>query len=163
MREDIAFLIIYCNGVDVNKPDSATGLSPLHHCAQLNLPTTAHKLVTWGADVNARDKVMMTPLMLAARLGHTIMVELLGGQLRADVDAQDRAGWTALHYAVSCDRGGAVEALLALDADATIADAKGKLPADWAQYLDFGELCDELERAQKRPLASNMGPGTLML
>ncbi len=55
-------------------------------------------LIKEGQDVNKRDENNRTPLICAAVRGHTDCVQWLL-QSNANVDVQDRWGYTALHYA----------------------------------------------------------------
>jgi len=59
--------------------------------------------VTHGADINARDKRGMTPLMYAAHGPDPEMVTLLLSH-GADVHARDPRGWTPLVYALGNTR-----------------------------------------------------------
>ena len=56
------------------------------------------KLAAKGVDVNARDEGGSTPLMRAAVNGNTDVAKLLLDH-GADVNVQDRHGWSALHFA----------------------------------------------------------------
>ncbi|KAI1860816.1 uncharacterized protein JN550_011278 [Neoarthrinium moseri] len=60
-------------------------------------------LVDRGADPNAKDAHGRTPLILLCRHAHTVATALLINVLiqhwRVDVNAVDRRGWNALHYA----------------------------------------------------------------
>jgi ankyrin repeat protein len=57
------------------------------------------KLISKGADVNAKDNIGMTPLMAAAEEGRKDVCELLISK-GADINAQDKDGKTALKYAI---------------------------------------------------------------
>jgi len=85
-------------------------------------------LLEKGASVHARDGRGNTPLHSAAlenvdRVRHLI-------SLGAEVNARNQAGETPLHLAAEYNRQTAVEALLEAKADATLADGKGRTPAD---------------------------------
>ena len=55
-------------------------------------------LLNNGADINAQDKNGMTPLMLAAGMGHSQATQTLLDN-KADVHARNNAGMTALVWA----------------------------------------------------------------
>jgi hypothetical protein len=57
----------------------------------------ARKLVAVGATVNARDALLQTPMHVAAKQGHHLMVRLLKSA-GADLSLRDRAGHTAAYY-----------------------------------------------------------------
>src|SRR5687768_1576517 len=60
-----------------------------------------HRLAL-GADVDGRNEIGRTPLMEAARFGHTATAEVLI-DYGADINARDQEGWTPLHFAASFD------------------------------------------------------------
>jgi hypothetical protein len=57
------------------------------------------RLIEQGADVNARSRDGLTPLIMASLKGKTTVVKLLV-EYGADVNAQDNNGWTPLAYAL---------------------------------------------------------------
>ena len=56
-------------------------------------------LISVGAAVNVSDKSRNTPLIIAARKRNTPLVQLLLSQ-GADINAVNKKGYTALHYAL---------------------------------------------------------------
>ncbi|CAM9512830.1 unnamed protein product [Pylaiella littoralis] len=141
-REDIADLILSIDDTDVNAPDTSTGLSPLHYAVLLDLGSSAQKLAFRGANINVPDKVVgMTPLMLACRLGHESMVDMLVNVFGAESDPADRAGWTCLHYATYHNEYKIVQFLLMHGADADKKDNRGMTAIDWGEHMNHGETC----------------------
>mmetsp|Transcript_89527 Transcript_89527/g.255715 ORF Transcript_89527/g.255715 Transcript_89527/m.255715 type:complete len:159 (-) Transcript_89527:446-922(-) len=61
---------------------------------------TIQKLAWRSATVDCRDVTGMTPLMLACKLGHVSVCEMLI-EMGANCEKKDKSGWTPLHYAVS--------------------------------------------------------------
>jgi Ankyrin repeats (3 copies) len=112
-REDVADQLIGMPYVDVGKPDSLTGLTPLHHAVQLDLPRTVDRLCKADAPIDAADRVGMTALMLACRLGNALIVEVLIDDADAQFEMADSAGWTCLFYATYMDHGELVSSHLA--------------------------------------------------
>jgi ankyrin repeat protein len=110
-REDVADQLIGMPYVDVGKPDSLTGLTPLHHAVQLDLPRTVDRLCKADAPIDAADRVGMTALMLACRLGNALIVEVLIDDADAQFEMADSAGWTCLFYATYMDHGELVSAI----------------------------------------------------
>ena len=83
-----------------------------------------------GADVNTRDsKFGVSPLSWAALLGHTEIAELLI-QRRADVNARNRDGGTALHGAAFLGQTETVELLIQKGADVNARNDRGATPLD---------------------------------
>ena len=77
-----------------------------------------------GTDLEARDLLGMTPLIIAAHLGHKEIAELLITN-GADVNAKDNIGATPLHKAALKGRKEAVELLIANGADVNAKDEIG--------------------------------------
>jgi len=103
---------------------TAGGWSVFHHLVGLDSRRTAEDhaitdlLVAAGANVEAVDESGRTPLMAAARLGNEVMLKALL-DAKANPNASDKEGWTALHHAVDveADRDSIVEVLAARGAD----------------------------------------------
>ncbi|CAH1773123.1 unnamed protein product [Owenia fusiformis] len=73
---------------------------PIHRAVLVNQPDTVAYLIEQGTDVNARDGRSMTPLILAATRGSSMVARRLI-QLKADITCQDEQGRTFIHAAVS--------------------------------------------------------------
>lgn len=80
-------------------------------------------LLAYGANVNRRDNLGSTPLIVAALVGDTDAAKLLIDQ-GANVTAKDEQGTTALHYAAMSGALGLVKLLINKGADVN-AQAKG--------------------------------------
>jgi ankyrin repeat protein len=80
-----------------------------------NLPEV-RRLLSVGADVNARNVDDCTPLHSASDLGHNQVVKELV-EHGADIEKKDRLGWTPLHCAADSGYLPVVKALLAVGAD----------------------------------------------
>jgi ankyrin repeat protein len=87
----------------------------------------ARRLLDAGASPDLSDDAGVTPLMVAAMHGDLEMICALAGQV-SDVTAKDRAGHTALYYAVNAQKGEVVDLLLNLTPNLELA------------YGDSGEL-----------------------
>lgn len=68
-------------------------------------------MIEAGADVNMKDKQGFTPLILAAQMGHTAVVQALI-EAGANADSEGPAGWSALMQASYFGRLGAVRVLI---------------------------------------------------
>ena len=74
--------------------------------------------------ISSTNRVGATPLILAARDGHTEMIELLIAK-GADPNQPGHGGLTALHHAVNCNHDTAFAALLDHGADVNQRDDRG--------------------------------------
>src|SRR5262249_33553443 len=88
---------------------------------------TAKLLVTRGADVDARGKYALTPLMRAAERGDTTAMEV-ALELGAKINAQSEAMLAAMD-----GKADAVRLLLRYGADRELKDYRGKSAIDWAR------------------------------
>jgi len=93
----IAELLI-ANRADVNARDR-DGQTPLHWAANRGNEEVAELLLlSHHADIDVKRNDGETPLELAVRANRKDIAALLLAN-RADVNAMDRDGWTALHFA----------------------------------------------------------------
>jgi len=96
--------------------------------------------------VNARDRLGLTPLQSAARIGNAKMAELLVAK-GAEVDAFSgvfRLRSTALYSAVRSGHKDVVQVLLAGGADANAGDSRGRTPLAVAIEKDDYEIAELL-------------------
>jgi hypothetical protein len=99
------------------------------------------------SDLNARDDMARTPLMLAVQQGGLDAIELL--RERCDVDARDPRGRTALMLAVLHRSASCVEAIVDW-ADLWARDEQGKTAFDLAAGLGETALLRALEASLRR-------------
>lgn len=101
--EDTSFieLMLEQPRIKIELPDD-TGATALHHAARHGRAANISKLAAKGADIEARDSWLTTPLMTAAHGGHEEALEQLL-KLKASIVAEDAMGRGALHYAVVRD------------------------------------------------------------
>jgi ankyrin repeat protein len=112
------------------------GYAPLHDAVANHNVAAAKFLIARGADVNsckagqAPPGVRRTPLHVAAEIGYADLIALLAP--KADLDARDEEGGTALHSAVraaaSAGQKDAVRALLRAGARTEAHDSRGRTP-----------------------------------
>lgn len=126
------------------------GEAPLHTAVHTQAYDVAALLLSAGADPNVGtgpdrrpcgpfggdQGSLETPLQLAAEAADLRMIRLLVGS-GASINARDRAGWTALHHAVSAgehdtdnQRVEAVEFLMAHGADVNARNSEDQSPLD---------------------------------
>jgi cytohesin len=130
--------LLLSNKADPNMK-SAEGDTPLFNGLTYGTPTLKRQmvlpLVAKGADVDIRDTQGMTPLMRAVQMGDNELVELFLAH-KANVNAQDKRGWSALHYAAEFStQGNAVplaQDLLAAGAKVNARESDGRTPLNIA-------------------------------
>lgn len=101
------------------------GWTPLHFAADKGENDLVEKIMknngSFKVDVDAREDNSMTPLIVAACKGQLDTVKLLHSY-KADINATDKDGRTALHNAVGYSHPELVSALLKMEADYCIHD-----------------------------------------
>jgi len=82
-----------------------------------------------GANPNLRDKRGVSVLQIAAHEGLLLVVESLL-DAGADINAQDPAGDTALHYAMAAEHQGIIDLLVQSKANVYVRNQVGLRPLD---------------------------------
>ena len=82
-----------------------------------------------GADPNLCDKRGVSVLQIAANEGLLLVVDALL-DAGAEIDAQDPAGDTALHYAMAAEHQGVIDLLVQSHADVYLRNQAGQRPVD---------------------------------
>jgi serine/threonine protein kinase/ankyrin repeat protein len=110
------------------------------------------RLLSRGADINARDEEERTALMLISmeyrpdRIILPMAEALLQGG--ADINARDRNGRTPLMYAVRHKQRATVDFLLRHGADLSAQDSSGETALDLANRLGFTDIARTLSAAE---------------
>ena len=129
------------------------GFTCLHVAASKGHTATVAWLLERGADLHAPSCNGRRAMHFAAAAKHEVksvetVSQLLAHQKRlqktgrkADVDATDSKGQTALHHAAYNGRLGATKALLLAGADAKARDEDGYTPKDWANTASQEFCC----------------------
>jgi len=121
--------LIMAHKLGVNSQQGTWRETPLHHAAvqdKGHAPATC-LLLERGADVNAEDKHLATPLHVAASTGHGEVARRLV-RCGADVCKEDRWQATPLHKAADNGRLEVVELLLQNGAEVCASDVWGQTP-----------------------------------
>ncbi|KAK1246366.1 hypothetical protein MKX08_000168 [Trichoderma sp. CBMAI-0020] len=145
--KEIIFLMLLAKGAQLALKDP-WGRGPLSTAIAKRVTELLPYLLGHpDVDVNERDTVGRTPLMLAVRRGVYVINDLR--YHGADINAQDRWGRTALIYAIMRDDGSMVEELLSSGAALGLKDIRGRDALYWAaeqSYLFY----DILRRIKNR-------------
>jgi hypothetical protein len=108
--------------------------------------SSVRNLISYGADVHARDGWSGTPLMYAASWGHgEIVAELL--QSGAAVNGRSRMRQTPLMHAAASGHKIIVEHLIACGADKTLLDEDGRSATDLARKHGYAQLASYIDSA----------------
>ena len=138
-----------------------TGSTPLHHACEMGWTESTGALLARGADAGARDRWGRTPLMRAVIEHRTAVVRVLlahggGGDLEArSARHAQRAGFTALMYAVVHADAPTLAALVAAGASVETRDGDTNTPLIWASRLGFADIAADLLEAGARVDAKN--------
>lgn len=115
------------------------GQRPLHVAAMKGQDRTAELILSYGADVNSRDKYGQTPLHYAVQTDHLNMVELLISH-GADVNRKDFFGNSPLIYAARRGCSKTAEFLVNRGAHVDEKSIAGGTPLYWAAVKGHSEI-----------------------
>lgn len=115
---------------DVNQA-TANGSTALHFAVSKGHVDVARLLLERGASARVKDGKGQYPLHRAASIGLVPLVQLLVESGKLNVNAKDRFGWTALHYALAEGHGDvAAELVNKYHADREVQNEEGHTPLD---------------------------------
>jgi len=103
-------------------------------------------LVGQGSDVNAKNRMGMTPLVVAAMNNRTAVCEFLVTK-GADLNAKDGKGQTALYFAVDRNNKELVEMLVKKGADVNVGTGRGENAFSLAKKKGNTEIADLLAKS----------------
>ena len=139
-KVDIIILLIE-HGADVSKrnisvcDDSEVDRPALHYACEKGQLASIHALIVHGADVEAKDSEFeRTSLLVAAEFGHADCVETLLVDFSASVNAVDKLGQTALHWACVKGHVSCISILVDNGADIEARTRRGWTPLHWAAW-----------------------------
>ena len=135
----------------------------LHAASKRGDEEIVQKLVSHGADLEAKDGLMMTALHYACAGGHLEVVKLLLDH-RANIEAPGCDRKTPLICAAERGRAQAIELLLKRKATSRATDDGGMTAIHWAAYNGHQEAVRVLsERKGSLDMVNNMGRTALHL
>ncbi|GCC26528.1 ankyrin repeat, SAM and basic leucine zipper domain-containing protein 1 [Chiloscyllium punctatum] len=112
-------------------------------------------LLSRNANPNTFSRNQMTPLMYAAREGHTQTIILLVAH-GAEINIQDENGYTALTWASCRGHQSTVLKLIELGADKTLKTKNGEMAADIAEKNHHSQLASLLTVTSNSPLLGKL-------
>src|SRR6266581_7808120 len=113
-------------GADVNSRDPDTGETPLLTAVSNGSLTDVKFLLSRGGDVDATDNSGRSALWAATVMETNTGFITLLGEHGANINAQDSSGQTALMNASDMCRDWEIKALLAVGADPSVVDKRGR-------------------------------------
>ena len=122
-------------------PRTMSDYTPLHYAAARGHTQIASKLYEKGAEKDAMNIDMRTPLH--SEQGHLVTIEFLLSK-GADVEARDKYGWTPLHYAMTKGKKTVAEHLLAKGAREDARENLEMTPLHLAALNGNGEVVEIL-------------------
>ncbi|XP_062978534.1 neurogenic locus notch homolog protein 4 [Elgaria multicarinata webbii] len=114
----------------------SSGETPLHLAARYSRADAARRLLTSGADVNARDQWGRSPLHSAVAADALGVFQILLRNRQTDLDASAHDGSTPLILATRLGVENMVEELVANHADIRAVDKRGKSALHWAAAVN---------------------------
>ena len=120
-RQEIAIYLVE-KGAKVNVNESKTMKTPLHYAVKNGYYELVKLLVNKGADVNAIDIYMQTPLLILARFADDSFEAIADILLKngADINAQENYGYTPLLLGIKNQHEAFVRYILKKGADLSI-------------------------------------------
>eukprot|EP01114_Cavostelium_apophysatum_P024927 TRINITY_DN9983_c0_g1_i1.p1 TRINITY_DN9983_c0_g1~~TRINITY_DN9983_c0_g1_i1.p1 ORF type:complete len:390 (-),score=98.05 TRINITY_DN9983_c0_g1_i1:120-1289(-) len=122
-KQEEVIKLLHSWGADLNIGDK-TNWTPLHHACRLGSEGSVRLLVSLGANIEARNKSIRTPLY-PAKLGSTAKILIEAG---ANTEARDEWKLTPLHDAATNGLADVVKVLLDAGADVHARDAEYRTP-----------------------------------
>jgi ankyrin repeat protein len=125
---------------------SSDGFTALHLAAFFGQPAAVEALLHYAPDVNAVSRnPMKVAVINAAAASRNLEVVKLVLQAGANPDAQQQAGYTALHEAAVNNNAELAKALLSAAADPRIRSDAGQTAAEMAREKGHNEIAEMVE------------------
>jgi ankyrin repeat protein len=127
-------------GADVNAQNSFGSTALLYACSE-NRADVVHELLAHGATVTQRDQDGDNALIVAIRINSAtnLVRDIMNKGKRAEVQAKNKEGMTALHYAIIHHNVEVVRDLCGRFADVNAPCGRGFTPLQYAQGLAYFE------------------------
>lgn len=137
----------------LNCTDKESKRTALHWSAKQGDSLMTELLLKHGANVNAKDILNITPLMLSAKYGHEECTRVL---IKAGADLEVVGyynGVTAIHTAAENNHAGCITLLAKSGANVNISDKGRTMPLHWAAAYGNSELTKLLVEKGANPYA----------
>jgi ankyrin repeat protein len=142
---------LLANDPGLAKTYSSDGFTALQLAAFFGQPASVDALLQYAPDVNAVSRnPMKVAVINAAAASRNLEVVKLVLKAGANPDAQQQAGYTAMHEAAANNNVELAKALLSAGADPAIRTDAGLTAADMAREKGHAEIADMLQ-ARKPP------------
>ena len=143
--------LLLSKGADVNAKETKGHQRPLHLAAMNGLAAVTKELLKAGADVNATNKILQTPLIYSIIEEHPPVIKILvsGG---ADVNYGNslHSDWAAIHWAALTDNNDVLQAVLESDDVRNVKDRSGRYPDTLAVEHGKTNVVDRLRKLKKQ-------------
>ena len=141
IKGDIEQVLLYLRKQDVAQVlasvEQISKRSPLHLATKYGHLHLVEFLLNKGANIEARDKLLKTPLHYACENGHNLMVVKMLLDNNADPFERDNCGRSALHYAVYSGNKDMIELLTTNKPDLVHQkDHAGRTPLHHAVFME---------------------------
>ena len=136
-KNEVALMLIEL-GADIHKC-GMTGLHALHIGARVGLVDIVSRVLDLGANPNTKEQNGVTPLFLAILLGQLNVAKVLI-EKGASVNLGDNHKQTPLHVAAENNSVEAVRLLFKHEADPTVCNLNGKVPADLTKSKNIKKM-----------------------
>lgn len=138
--------VLLANEPGLARSYSDDGFTPLHLAAFFGQPAAVEALLQYAPDVNAVSRnVMRVAVINAAAASRSAEVVTLVLKAGANPDAQQQAGFTALHEAAVSNNTAMVSALLTAGADPGFRSDAGQTAAEMAREKGHKEIAEMLD------------------
>ena len=144
--------VLLANDPGLAKTYSSDGFTALHLASFFGQPAAVEALLHYAPDVNAVSRnPMKVAVINAAAASRNLEVVKLVLQAGANPDAQQQAGYTALHEAAVNNNAELAGALLSAGVDPGVRSDAGQTAAEMAREKSHTEIADMLD-ARKPPV-----------
>ncbi|MGB0525180.1 MAG: CHAT domain-containing protein [Flammeovirgaceae bacterium] len=162
MRDSAIFHYLLEQKANLNYTDPQ-GYTHLHYACMLGYEEVVRWLLAQQVDLNPRDVIQSTPLMIAVRSNKPTVAALLLATKKVDLEAKGVGGNTALHLAVTSDSSRSITLLLEAGANLETPDTQGRTALHLAADHDNPEIVQLLIEAKAKVNAKDKSGDTPLM